>query len=224
MPQPPFEIAKAAAGWAREHAVAEATAGSLCGHAATGNTGEAKDACAKEGQGCGLGYCGWVRKADEALLVNRSAVLLVVSIGSGWRRDPVDVSDQAARDLAGGLESVQIGSLVGDDTALTGRGDGKFVAVFHFPDSCLQALALRGVGHSDVEKQPGNVCGIVHRASIDDAVGGEGGVVVGGVGVDAVIEIDAVDCGEIDRFAADDSRRTGHISSGCVLVVPVEGE
>jgi hypothetical protein len=66
---------------------------SLGGNTATNHAGDAKDACAKEGQGSGLGDCGRVRQTDEALQVNRFLVLSV-AFGGAWRGDPIEFADQ----------------------------------------------------------------------------------------------------------------------------------
>ena len=88
------------ASWTREHMVTEATCRfRLGGHTATNHTGSAKDTCAEERQGSGLGNSRWVRQTDEALLIFGVGVL-AVSFRDGGGRDPVEFADQRRRDCA----------------------------------------------------------------------------------------------------------------------------
>ena len=69
------------------------------------------------------------------------------------------------------------------------------------------------------------ICGcVVDGASVDDAVGGEEDVVEDAVVVDVVVEINAVDCAEVDGLAADDGGRGAEVSAGSGFVVAVEAE
>ena len=95
-------------------------------------------------------------------------------------------------------EREKIGCFVGSDGAASEQIE--VAAILDLPDSSLKACSLGFIGDGGVEDQPCDRGCVVHGASIDDAVGGEGDVVVEAVVTDEIVEIDAVDCVEINAF------------------------
>ena len=119
-------------------------------------------------------------------------------------------------------ESVEVSCFVCCD-GTTGE-QSEMVTVLCLPNSSLQTCSLGVVGYGGVENQLGDFSRIVDGASVDRSVGGEDGVGVERLVVDVVIEVDAVDCTEVNGLAADDGRRRGKVSAGSGVVITIEDE